>query len=191
MNSSAYVAALAPIPRLIETHTPPIGKKSMLSDWLLNYMGVNMRYENGSLFWTRTGSGRNVAKPIGAVNANGYLQVCIRVNGERRNFSVHRLIYLLHNKHLPEQIDHIDGDRTNNSIENLRPASLSENMWNQKALSKTKSGIKGVSLEDGRWRVRVQANGKVFRATLEDKDLAELVATEARELMHGKYARHT
>lgn len=84
------------------------------------------------------------------------------------NFLNHRIIFLLHN---PEYcgkellVDHLDGDRSNNNISNLRLASPSINSRNMKMRSDNSSGITGVGLRidaGGRayWVGRYSSNGK-------------------------------
>ena len=60
-----------------------------------------------------------------------YKQITIH----KRKYKLHRLIYVYHYDIIPEpmQIDHIDGDRLNNKIENLRMVTYQENCWNKKA----------------------------------------------------------
>lgn len=62
-------------------------------------------------------------------NSNGYL--CGRLDG--RNYKAHRVVYALHRGRWPEnQIDHIDGNRTNNRPDNLRDVTNAENCTNRR-----------------------------------------------------------
>lgn len=66
----------------------------------------------------------------GAKDADGYCKVCVNY----KTYSVHRLVaetYLENTEHKPV-IDHIDGNRSNNDISNLRWATVSENALNKK-----------------------------------------------------------
>ena len=71
----------------------------------------------------------------------GYLQVCININGTQCTKAVHRLIAkaFIENPDNKPQIDHINGIRTDNRIENLRWATNKENMNNPITLEKLKN----------------------------------------------------
>jgi len=155
------------------------------------YVRQYFDYADGVLVWkNRTGTRRGInGKVAGTINGLGYRQ--IRLNGT--TYLAHRLIYLYHHGYLPEQVDHIDGNRSNNLIENLRGCTDSENKRNAKRPSTNKSGIKGVFWCNtlNRWYARVWANGKfVVNSTFDDIELAELVAVEGREKYHGEFHNH-
>lgn len=63
-------------------------------------------------------------------NPNGYMKVLLSLNGERKQFLVHQLVarHFLPNPYDHEQVDHIDGNKTNNDISNLEWVSRSENI---------------------------------------------------------------
>jgi hypothetical protein len=81
---------------------------------------------------------------------NGYLNV----NIQDKHFKVHRLMAMAYLDNLENKpvVDHIDGNRVNNIITNLRWATKSENSRNSKMKSRNTSGIKGVLMENGKWR---------------------------------------
>lgn len=66
---------------------------------------------------------------------NGYLRLNIRWEGKSYRRSLHRVVYETFVGPIPERkvIDHIDGDRANNSLSNLRLVTQSENMYNAMA----------------------------------------------------------
>lgn len=114
-----------------------------------------------------------------------------KVHGQ--HWCVHKLIYLYHHGVVPEQLDHINGEATDNRIENLRVATTAQNSCNRKLFSNNKSGCKGVSWhkKQSRWFVYVDANKKRKNiGYFDDLELADLVATEARNLYHGAFVRH-
>jgi hypothetical protein len=85
------------------------------------------------------------------------------VTFERNKWRAHRVIWKMHyGTEPPEIIDHIDGDGTNNRIENIREATVYQNGWNVKKNSRNKSGYKGVSFnkEKNKWRAAIRVSGK-------------------------------
>ncbi len=87
-----------------------------------------------------------------------------RLRIEGKNYLAHRLVWLLVHKHLPTcHLDHIDGDRGNNQIENLRltPKNQMDNMQNSAKQSNNTSGYTGVDWHkaSNRWRARIKAQG--------------------------------
>lgn len=65
----------------------------------------------------------------------------------------------------PEQIDHVNGDRLDNRICNLRAATNHENLKNRSLLRTNKSGVTGVYRESctNRWRASIDNHGKTIR----------------------------
>lgn len=80
----------------------------------------------------------------------------IRVDGHE--YLAHRLAWAFQYSFIPEnmQIDHINGDRQDNRIENLRLVSHAENCQNSKVRKHSKSGVKGVKKRGNKWHVRIQ-----------------------------------
>jgi hypothetical protein len=112
-------------------------------------------YRAGALYW-RTGNRRNVKQGdrAGCLTPQGYRT--IRVRGKL--LLEHRAVYLYHHGYLPELIDHIDQDRTNNRVDNLRPADKSINKQNSKAHGKIK--LLGVTqLPTGKYMARIGKGG--------------------------------
>jgi hypothetical protein len=79
------------------------------------------------------------------LTTDGYYQVGLFKNRKTQTYKIHRLNYIINN---PTddisllQIDHIDNNRTNNKIENLRVATRSDNCSNRKTMINNKLGIK-------------------------------------------------
>jgi hypothetical protein len=111
-------------------------------------------YKNGKLFSAVRRNNRSLKdKEAGSLCNNGYYQVSI--NGKL--FMVHRVIFALHYGWLPEEIDHIDRNRVNNYIENLRAADRKLNCKNRtlpdtinipKYQTNQQSGYRGVYVDN-------------------------------------------
>lgn len=146
-------------------------------------------YQNGTLVRKTTRGGMPTGSTVGYINSDGYKAT--RINGKM--YLVHRVIYFMAHGSMPEQIDHINGKRTDNRIENLRPAKPSENSCNSKIRSTNKSGIKGVNWHkaSGKWVAQLYVNGKKMHFGLFD-DIAEAAKAieQARNKHHGEFANH-
>jgi hypothetical protein len=146
-------------------------------------------YQDGNLI-RKIGRAGEVGQIAGCIHkGNGYVHVKIKA----KCFKAHRLIFLYHHGYLPECVDHIDGDKTNNKIENLRAATKEENCHNQKIRSTNTSGCKGVSWNriQKKWQVALCKNYKsIYFGLYEDLELASLVAMEATQLIHGRFSAY-
>lgn len=100
----------------------------------------------------------NEFKKTGSISKNGY--VVIRI--DKKTFYGHRLAWFYLNQCFPiGDIDHIDGNKSNNSIENLREVNRSVNMQNmKKAKINNKCGLLGVGKKGDKFRARIKINGK-------------------------------
>lgn len=145
------------------------------------------RYEDGKLL-RRIQRGRaKVGDEVGSICTDGRLQV--KLAGKM--YYVHRIIYLMHHGVLPEFVDHIDGDHTNNRIENLRPATRAQNNQNAKLRKDNKYGVKGIALHKGRWIARLKVNGKdVNVGSFGSMEEAAKAVAEARVRLHGEFNKH-
>ena len=149
-----------------------------------------LSYKEDKLYWRRNKDVPHTVrgKLAGSTEPCGYTR--IKLDGKK--YRQHRLVYLYHKGYLPEFVDHKDGDPTNDRIDNLRECSRAQNMQNCKLRKDNKSGTTGVCYHpsSGKWRVTVTANKRVhYLGRFEDKELAELIASEAREFYHGEFAR--
>jgi hypothetical protein len=146
-------------------------------------------YKDGSLYWkVRKAPHVKIGAKVGSPEVNGYETVYV----DGRNWRIHRLVFLMQHGYLPKVLDHINGNRKDNRIENLREASHQTNAYNQNMKRNNISGIKGVSWNNDRqkWAVRVNHNKKTYQRYVQDLELAKLVAIEMRSKLHGDYANH-
>ena len=164
-----------------------------MTDLTHKYVRSLFNYRDGKLYWKVSGRGRKIGVPAGR-NAN-YGYMTITTNG--KTYYTHRLIFLFHHGYLPQFLDHIDGDSSNNSIENLREATLSQNQHNRKKgkfrkSKPTLSIYKGVSWAkcDSRWVSHICIGGKLkrlggFKSEISAAKAYDKAASEA----FGKFAK--
>ena len=148
-------------------------------------------YKDGLLYWkgvTHPNKQSLMDKPAGSIHKTGYRHI----TWMGKVHKAHRLIFMLHHGYLPPEVDHINGDRQDNRLENLRPATRSQNQCNRGILASNTSGYPGVSWHkhSKAWLVRVMKDGKSkIIGYFKDLELAGLVSAEARSLYHGSYAK--
>jgi hypothetical protein len=121
----------------------------------------------------------------GHVMKRGYLTVTIAGQA----YYGHRLCWLIHHGEWPDrELDHVNGVRTDNRIENLRPATRSQNSQNRGATAKrNKSGLLGVAWDEQaqKWQVKLTLNGKVtWVGRYSDKGQAAEAYREAKTRLH-------
>ena len=139
-------------------------------------------------------NGTEKFRKIGYKNKDGYIQFHIMTNGIRLDGLVHVLIVRTFTAN-PENkpfIDHKNGDRSDNRVENLRYCTNRENCCNSKKQGNTSSTYKGVSWDktNNKWVSYIQINGK--RKSLgyfdDEEDAAHVYDKFARKY-YGEFAR--
>jgi len=151
-----------------------------------NLVREMFHYVDGGLVWA-VNKGRAKIGDRPCKNNNGYK--IFRIN--QVSYLEHRLIWAWHNMPFAPLIDHINGDITDNRIENLRAATHSQNMRNSRVPSNNTSGVKGVywEKEKGKWRVQIWNNGKQqFVGRFLTIDEAKSAAFEFRKINHAEFA---
>ena len=131
-----------------------------------------------SLNYRRTGMTQKL-KP--GINSNGYLHVILCKDGKRKTVKVHRLIAQAYLSDFCKEldVDHIDRDRLNNNLSNLRMVTTQQNMFNTKA--------KGYywNKRDQKWLAQIKLDGKKHHLGLFDKEEdARQAYLKAKEIYH-------
>lgn len=164
---------------------------------LVNYDGATGVFiwlkREGSDSKTRQFNTRFSGKECGCDNGKGYSSIKIRIDGELFTLAAHRLAWLIAYGEMPVyDIDHIDGNRSNNKIDNLRAVTKALNCRNAKMLKSNTSGVTGVTLDKstGKWRARARVNRKMYSIGCFDDIAAAEAAVKSFRLANGFTARH-
>lgn len=135
--------------------------------------------DSGELSW-------KCGKKAGFISEHGYLRVVIN----SQTFMAHRIAWLMHTGKNPTgSIDHINGIKSDNRIENLRDVSHSVNQQNKRsAHGKTKTGVLGVTFYENRkkpYMAMINVNGKnKYLGFFETKEQASSAYWEAKKKYH-------
>lgn len=147
-------------------------------------------YEDGVLYWKNICSRRLKSGSIaGYLNEQKYWKTSFN----KKTYFNHRIIFLMHYGYLPKTIDHANGIKTDNRIENLRAVTTSQNQHNRKINSNNSTGVKNVfwSSKSKKWCVALAFNKTNYCVGYFDNlELAKNAAIEARSKYHGEYANH-
>jgi mRNA-degrading endonuclease RelE of RelBE toxin-antitoxin system len=131
-------------------------------------------------------------------NSNGYKIVSlVNEEGNQKCPRIHRLVFetfvLKDGETMPKEIDHIDNNRSNNQIANLRAATHQENLRNQQKRKDNTSGYKNIYItKSGTYRVQIRIS-KDDRYIKTFKTLQEAIDDSIRIMdeHHRDFARHS
>jgi hypothetical protein len=148
--------------------------------------------ETGIFTWKKFVSGTaGVGSIVGTLHPTGYIHICIN----RKKYPAHRLAYKMYHGSDPvDMIDHIDCDKTNNRIANLRDATNTQNKRNTGLSKNNTSGIKGVGVNPcsrkNPWRAQIEINNKCINlGSYKTKEEAALAYEKAAKEYFGEFAR--
>lgn len=146
-------------------------------------------YRDGELY--RKNKSRNGLSKAGDIlptyiNNKGYSIV----NINNKSYLKSRIIFCMMYGYYPITVDHIDGNKSNNTKENLRAATYSENNVNTSVSKRNTSGCKGVSYDNGMWVSRVFFKYKKYASRHKTYEDAVNATLEKRKLLHKEFANN-
>ena len=149
----------------------------------------HLRYDEdtGQFWWIKRARRRVLSRPAGA-RSHGY----ISIRFEGRGYLGHRLAWwFVHGFVPPCEIDHINRDRSDNRIANLRTATRQQNSANASLAANNTSGHRGVSLnkKSGLWVAMIRVDGKQINlGEYPTRQEAAAVYRGASKIAWGAYA---
>lgn len=158
-------------------------KSEITTEWVREHLLYDQ--ESGVFLWKKRGPGRTLGYVLGTKNWDGY--VVIKIN--QVGCYAHRIAWLHVNGEWPKgHIDHIDRNRSNNAIANLRPATAAQNA-SRRPIVRTIAPARGVFPQGTGFVARIHFAGKRhylgYFSTLEAAKAAYDV--KAKEI-HGEFA---
>lgn len=167
----------------------------MLREITQSYLRTILDYDPtiGVFTWVKrsdvnkTWNTKYAGKRAGRLRKDGYWELIIN----KKHYMAHRIAWFYVNDKWPEnEIDHKDLDTLNNSYENLREATPSQNQYNQKKPKCNTSGYKGVSHVGNRWIARIKiAKKHIHLGSFDCPHVAYFHYCIAARENHGTYAR--
>ncbi len=150
-----------------------------------------LHYNSETGIFTRLKSyhSRFIGKPAGNLNSLGYTKIIIN----NKSYSAHRLAWLYEYGEFPsKEIDHIDHNRNNNSIHNLRVVSRTENNRNKTFQINNTSGIMGVRWHklSKRWRAEIKVDGKKIQLGAFKNIEDAIVCRKNGAIKYGFHSNH-
>lgn len=146
-------------------------------------------YKDGSFFRRISRPGFKKGSLMGTVGAKGYLTATI----DGKTYKQHRLVWLYFNGSFPEgQIDHINQDKADNRISNLRVVTNLENCRNKGKSKANTSGVTGAYLDKrtSRWRAIICIEGKNKNLGFYASKKEAATARKEAEVKYGFHENH-
>ena len=142
--------------------------------------------ETGLFYWRVSRKGIAAGTEAGTSHVGGYRLICI----DRIGHYAHRLAWLyVHGEHPSKEIDHRNGNPSDNRIANLRQSSRAQGARNV-ARRRNRSGFKGVYRCGRKWKAQIDVNGrKVYLGVFSTPEEAAEAYDTAARLHHGEFAR--
>ncbi len=159
----------------------------------ITYDTVNdlLRYdpESGDLFWRANRAKMKAGSVAGGIGGKGYWHVSIN----NKSYLAHRIIWLIYYGRWPEdQLDHINHNKLDNRIKNLRSVMGYENNRNTTIRKDNKSGVIGVFWHSTQkvWESNIGVDGQLKYLGIYDNIFDAVCARKSAEIKYGFHKNH-
>ena len=125
----------------------------------------------------------------GRVGVHGYVHIHLKIYGVQQMLKGHHIVWALSTGRWPTtELDHINGNRSDNRIGNLRESSRTQNCQNRSKRANTVCRSKGVTLNKGKYQSRIQVDGvpKHLGTFQTEREAAEVYMEHSR-LLFGEF----
>ena len=141
-------------------------------------------YDNGNLIWNIDRSDKvKKGKIAGCLRKDGY----ISISHNKKTYNAHRLIFFYFHGYMPKYIDHVNGNPSDNKIENLRECTSKQNNHNKKKYGKHK--YKGVYKSYNKYKVQIMYNGiLLYKGLYKTEREAAIVYNSNAKRLFGEFA---
>lgn len=148
--------------------------------------------ETGKLYNRVTRGRAKAGNEAGSLNDTGSGRLYRRIVFNGAKLYAHTAIYIMHTGGIPvnHEIDHIDQDRLNNRLENLRSVTHSDNSKNFPLYSRNTSGVMGVRRERNKWRSQIRVGGRDINLGLFAKKSEAAEARKKADRLYGYHENH-
>ena len=155
---------------------------------MLEEFRKHFEYRDGRLYWKvgRRGTKGKGTLVGGGVSRHGYKRMMFM----GKEYNIARVVFFIHHGYWPKIVDHINGNKLDDRIENLREADEFQNQHNVGPNSRNTTGYKGVQRRGDRFVARIMSRHKLYHIGTYDtaEEAAEAYDQKAIEL-NGEYAR--
>ena len=146
--------------------------------------------DTGALVWAKYSRRVQAGSTAGHCDRlSGYIVVWV----DGKNYRAHRIAWKLHYGVDPVgEMDHVNGNRSDNRIANLRCCSPAENLWNSKTRRDSSTGYKGVTYQkrSGKFVARIATNKtQKYLGLFEEASMAHEAYRNASKVLHGTFSR--
>ena len=163
-----------------------MSKEIITQDYLNHHFSYDP--ESGSFTYKIPTRRRKVGATVGKPDKDGYLTASIGCN----RIIIHRAIWMMIYGEWPNVVDHINGDKTDNRLLNIRNVTNNENLKNSRLSKRNKSGVTGVIWHKrfNKWHVGIGVNSKLKHIGYYHSYFDAVCARKSAEIRYGYHPLH-